>query len=322
MYIGIFNPVLQNKTLEEMCQIMSEKGVYSIEMGCGGSPGKAHCDPDVLLNDEAKFNEFKATLDKYNMNICAFSTHNNPVHPNKKIAEESDRELTNAFKMAQKMGVKTVVTFSGCPGDGPNGEKPNWVTCSWPEDFSEILEWQWKESLIPYWKEKAKEAESYGVRIAFEMHPGFCVYNVYTLLKLREAVGSVVGANFDPSHLIWQGCDPVASIRELGKHDAIFHFHAKDTKMDIYNTAINGVLDTRHYSDEINRSWKFRSVGCGHDVLFWKDIVAELRLAGYDGVLSIEHEDSLMSTMEGLDQAISTLKASVMTEPRLKMFWA
>jgi sugar phosphate isomerase/epimerase len=321
MYIGVMNPVFQKQTLEEMCQILSERDVHSIEMGCGGSPGKHHCDPDILLNDEAAFETFQNTLKKYDMSICALSTHNNPVHPNREIAQTADEELTKAFRLAQKMGIDTIVTFSGCPGDCETSQKPNWVTCSWPDDYMDILNWQWNEKLIPYWKKKVEEAKSYGVtKIAFEMHPGFCVYNPYTLLKLREAVGPEIGANFDPSHLIWQGCDPVAAIRELGKHKAIYHFHAKDTKVDTYQTAVNGVLDTRHYSE--GRSWQFRSVGCGHDLLYWRDIVAELRRAGYDKVLSIEHEDALMSMMEGLDTAIATLKQCVMTEPSLEMFWA
>ncbi len=322
MYIGIMNPVFGQLTLEEMCKTMADLGVYAIEMGCGGYPGTKHCDAAELIADEKKYQEFMATLDKYGMKVAALATHNNPVSPVAEVAKKADEELTAAFKLAQKMGVETVVGFAGCPGDGKGGTQPNWVTCSWPPEYMEILDYQWNEVLIPYWKEKVKEAEACGVRIAFEMHPGFCVYNPYTALKLREAVGPTVGVNVDPSHLFWQGIDPIAAIRELGKHGAIYHFHAKDNKIDQYNTAINGVLDTRHYSDEVNRSWKFRSVGCGHDVLFWKNVAAELRLAGYEGILSIEHEDGMMSMMEGLKQAISTLQASVMTEPRQDMFWA
>lgn len=154
------------------------------------------------------------------------------------------------------------------------------------------------------------------------MHPGFCVYNTESLLKLRRAVGPEIGANFDPSHLIWQGIDPVAAIRELGKEGAIFHFHAKDTKIDKYNTAINGVLDTKHYGDELNRSWIFRSVGYGNDLAYWKDISSALRMVGYDHVMSIEHEDSLMSQQEGLLTAINTLKQTVIQESNTGMWWA
>ena len=200
---------------------------------------------------------------------------------------------------------------------------PNWVTCPWPDDFSEILEYQWNDVLIPYWKEKVAFAKAHNVhKIALELHPGFCVYNTRSLLKLREAVGPEIGANLDPSHLIWQGMDLIAVIRELGKANAIFHFHAKDTKVDAINTAVNGVLDTQHYSEELTRSWIFRSVGYGHGEDYWKAIASELRLAGYDYAISIEHEDSLMSGKEGLLKAIGCLKNSLIFEDRGNMYWA
>ena len=153
------------------------------------------------------------------------------------------------------------------------------------------------------------------------MHPGFCVYNPETLLRLRAAVGDVIGANFDPSHLVWQGIDPVAAIRALG--GAIYHFHAKDTKIDAYNTAVNGVLDTNHYGDEIGRSWIFRTVGYGNGLDYWRDMISNLRLVGYDRVMSIEHEDSLMTTDEGLEKAVAFLKDSIIEAPKpTGMHWA
>jgi sugar phosphate isomerase/epimerase len=214
------------------------------------------------------------------------------------------------------------VGFSGCPGDCPESKNPNWVTCAWPPDYLEILDWQWNEVLIPYWKETAKLAQEIGIKkIAFEMHPGFCVYNPETLLRLREAVGPVIGANFDPSHLIWQGMDPVAAIRELA--GAIYHVHAKDTKIDGYNVARNGVLDTKHYSDELHRAWVFRTVGYGNGESYWRDLVSNLRLCGYDRVLSIEHEDSLMTIDEGLCKAVDFLKGIIIEEAKpTTMSWA
>ena len=175
--------------------------------------------------------------------------------------------------------------------------------------------------LIPYWKNTVAFAKNHGVdKIAFELHPGFCVYNTESMLKIRNAVGPEIGANLDPSHLIWQGMEPVAVIRALG--DAIFHFHAKDTKVDKYNTAVNGVLDTKPYSDEINRSWIFRSLGYGNDYSYWKDIISNLRMVGYDYALSIEHEDSLMSQNEGLEKAVEFLKGVLIKENPAEMWWA
>lgn len=320
MKIGVITNLLGNLPFEEALQYFVSKGIEMVEIGCGGYPGTQHADPDVLLNDEAKLEEFKALIKKYNVEISALSCHANPVHPDKAVAKEFDDAMRKAVLLAEKLGVHQINTFSGCPGDSENAKYPNWVTCPWPNEFGEMLEWQWNEVLIPYWKEFVAFAKSHGVdKIALEMHPGFCVYNPETLLKLRAAVGPEIGANFDPSHLIWQGIEPVAAIRAL--EGAIFHFHAKDTKVDKYNTAVNGVLDTKPYGDEIHRSWVFRSVGYGNDETYWKDIISNLRMVGYDYAISIEHEDSLMSQNEGFSKAIDMLKRAVIREEPCTMWW-
>ena len=315
MKLGVLTNLYGNLPLEEALKKFKDLGIESIELGAGGYPGTAHCDPERLLNDESAFKEWKSVIDKYGMEICALSVHGNPVHPDKKVAEAFHRDFENTVLMAEKIGVDTVITFSGCPGGCAEDKTPNWVTCPWPDDFGAILDYQWNEVLIPYWKKTAEFAKSHGVtKIAFEMHPGFCVYNPETLLKLREAVGDVIGANFDPSHLIWQGIDPVMAIRVL--KGAIYHFHAKDTKIDKYNTAKFGVLDTKHYTDEANRAWIFRSVGYGNGMDYWRDMISNLRLAGYDKVMSIEHEDSLMTPEEGLEHAAKFLKESIIRAPK------
>lgn len=320
MKIGVITNLLGNKPFEEALEYFVSKGIEMVEIGCGGYPGTDHADPDVLLNDEAKLEEFKALIKKYNVEISALSCHANPVHPNKEIAKDFDSAMRKAVLLAEKLGVHQINTFSGCPGDCEESKNPNWVTCPWPNEYGEILEWQWNEVLIPYWKEFVEFAKAHGVdKIALEMHPGFCVYNPESLLRLRAAVGPEIGANFDPSHLIWQGIEPVAAIRAL--EGAIFHFHAKDTKVDKYNTAVNGVLDTKPYSDEIHRSWVFRSVGYGNDEAYWKDIISNLRMIGYDYAISIEHEDSLMSQNEGFSKAIDMLKRCVMKEDPCTMWW-
>ena len=322
MKLSVLANLYGAKSLDETLQILTGLGVHTVEIGAGGYPGKAHCNPAELLADEKKYEEFVATFKKYDVEICALACHGNPLHPNKEIAESYDRDFKDAVLLAEKLGIDTVITFSGCPGDHENAKFPNWVTCAWPEDYVEILNWQWNEKVIPYWTETAAFAKAHNVpHIAFEMHPGFCVYNPETLLKLREAVGDVIGANFDPSHLIWQGIDPVAAIRAL--KGAIYHVHAKDTKIDKYNTAINGVLDTKHYGKELERAWVFRTVGYGNNESYWRDLVSNLRLCGYDRVLSIEHEDSVMSIDEGLRKAVSFLKDIVIYEEKpTTMSWA
>lgn len=323
MKLGTLTVALGDLPFEEACRFLAERGVQMVEIGCGGFPGKAHCDAAELLADQGKRQAFVDTLKKYNLQISALSSHGNMVHPDKAVAEKFEKDFTDAILLAEKLNVPVVNTFSGCPGGSKNDTTPNWVTCPWPDDFSDILDYQWNEVLIPYWKKKATFAREHGVnQIALELHPGFCVYNTKTLLRLRREVGTEIGANFDPSHLIWQGMDPCVAIRELGREGAIYHFHAKDTKIDGVNTGVNGVLDTTHYGQELERSWIFRTVGYGHGEDYWRDIISQLRMVGYDYAISIEHEDGLMSGREGLEKAIGFLKNVLIYEDRGAMYWA
>ena len=320
MKLGVMNPVINYMPFEEALAYLSDLGVQCIEIGAGGYPGDAHLNASEIANNKTKAEEYKALLKKYNLEISALSCHGNPLHPNKDIASDFDTQFKNTILAAEALGVDTVIGFSGCPGDCDESKNPNWVTCAWPNEFGDILKWQWEEKVIPYWKETAAFAKAHGVtKIAFEMHPGFVVYNPESLLKLREAVGDIIGANFDPSHLFWQGIDPVYAIKAL--KGAIHHFHAKDTKIDEYNTKVNGVLDTKSLADVSGRSWIFRTIGYGHDKSVWNDIISTLKACGYDGAISIEHEDALMSPTEGLEKAIKFLKETLIFENAGEMWW-
>lgn len=321
MKLSVFSPVLGAMTLEESLKYLKGLGVSALELGCGGYPGIKHADAKELVKDKKKITVLKDLFEKYEMEISAISVHGNPVHPNASVATGFQNDFDAACKLAGILNVERIVTFSGCPGD-KTSTYPNWVTCPWPEDFTKVLDYQWNEVLIPYWGKAVKNAEDSGVKkICLEMHPGFCVYNPETLLKLRKAVGNMVGANFDPSHLFWQGINPIDAIKFLG--DSIYFFHAKDTSINIANTRINGVLDTKHYGDELNRSWIFRTVGYGHNSLDWKEIISMLRLVGYDAAISIEHEDSLMTPKEGLEKAVKFLQDIMIFQTQKDgMWWA
>ena len=321
MKLSVLANLYGSKPLDEALAKITALGVHSVEIGAGGYPGKDHCNPAELLADEKKLEAFKATFKKYDVEICALACHGNPIHPDKAIAKQFHDDMVNAILLAEKIGVDTIVGFSGCPGSDPDAKRPSWITCPWPDDFLDTLKYQW-EVMIAYWKDMTAFAKTHGVtKIALEMHPGFCVYNPETLLKLRAEVGDVIGANLDPSHLIWQGINPVIAARNLA--GAIYHVHAKDTKIDDLNTSANGVLDTKHYGDEINRSWIFRTVGYGHGEGYWRDFVSALRLVGYDKVLSIEHEDSLMTIDEGLEKAVKFLDGVMIKEEKpCGMRWA
>ncbi len=232
------------------------------------------------------------------------------VHPNATHAAKDADTFRKTVQLAEMLEVNVIVGFSGCPGGTPQDTQPNWITYRWPPEFNEMLQWQWKEKVVPYWKEAAKFARSHGVkRLAFEMHPNFVVYNPRTLLKLREAVGEEIGANNDLSHLFWQGCDPVEVIHFLGKQGAIFHAHMKDTVLFPENLAKYGVLNFAFDKDDlVNASATFRAVGYGHSASLWKSVLQAYMDIGYEGILSIENEDPILSGEVGVERAVYVLK--------------
>ena len=320
MKIGVFAVLFGEKPLGEALDYIKSAGCGAVEIGCGHYPGKAHCDPAALLSDDAALAAFRNEFESRGLEISALSCHGNVLHPDRAVAQADDQNFRETIELASRLGVQNIINFSGCPGDSEHSTKPNWVTCPWPPDFLEILEWQWNDVAAPYWSEIGALAKSKGVRIAIELHPGFLAYHTDSFLRLRAIGGDAIGVNFDSSHLFWQGMDPLVCARELG--DAIFHVHMKDTWLDKPNIARTGVLDTKPYTLEKERSWIFRTVGYGHGQEFWRALISELRLAGYDGALSIEHEDSILSINEGFTRAVDFLADSVLTEDRTTPWWA
>ena len=319
MKVGIFAVLFSERPFEDVLDYIKEAGCEAVEIGCGAYPGDDHCKPKALLDNKEAQQKFKDAIASRGIEISALSCHGNPLHPNKEISGAHDAIFRDTVRLAAELGVGTVITFSGCPGDSDNAKSPNWVTCPWPPDFGETLEWQWKEKVTPYWSEAGQFAKDNGVRVAIELHPGFVAYHTESFWRLREIGGDAIGVNFDPSHLFWQGMDPLVCVRELG--ETIYHVHMKDTWLDQPNIRRNGVLDTKRYTDEVNRSWIFRTVGYGHGTEFWRALISELRLAGYDGALSIEHEDSILSVNEGFTRAVKFLKESVITEKPGAAWW-
>jgi sugar phosphate isomerase/epimerase len=323
MKLGVFTVLYQSLPLEQALDKVKAMGAEAVEIGTGNYPSTAHCDAAELLADEAKARGLKETVESRDLFISAFSQHGNPLHPDPDVAREAHETWRNTVQLANLLEVPVVNAFAGCPGDSETSKHPNWVTCAWPPDYLEILEWQWSERIVPYWIEEAEYATEQGVKIGFEMHPGFVVYNPETMLRLREAVGSdVIGCNFDPSHLFWQGIEPVEAIKVLGQAGTIVHVHAKDIYLDRANIRRNGVLDTKPYGQILDRSWTFRTVGYGQGDKVWRDIISALRTVGYDYVLSIEHEDPLASADEGLGKAISLLDSLLFKEQPGEMWWA
>jgi len=322
MKLGVFTVLFAGKKFEEMLDHVKESGLDAVEIGTGGNPGNDFCPLDELLESEEKRTAYLEKVHSRGLTISAFSCHDNPISPNKEQARKAHETFVKTVKLASLMDVPVVNTFSGTPGSHEDSKYPNWPVTPWPTEYSEILKWQWEEKLIPYWKEQGKFAEEHGVKIGIELHAGFLVHTPYTMLKLREATNDAVGANLDPSHLWWQGIDPVAAIKILGKANAIHHFHAKDTYIDQDNVNMYGLTDMQPYASVQTRAWTFRSVGYGHSSQEWSNIISALRTYGYDYVVSIEHEDPIMSIDEGFSQAVKNLKAVNIKEPAADMWWA
>jgi DNA-(apurinic or apyrimidinic site) lyase len=322
MDIGVLTVPLGEEPIEEAFAYLSGMGVDAVELGVGGYPGEDHIDRGDHLDDDRAQAELDDLLDEHGLRISALAAHNNPLHPDDDRADRADRELREAVELADQLGVDTVTCFSGLPAGAPGDSTPNWVTAPWPTEHAEALEYQWDEVAVPYWRDLAAHADDHGVDLALEMHPNMLVYEPTGMVALREATNERVGANVDPSHLYWQGIDVPEAIRFLGDHDAIHHVHAKDTRVYESNARVKGVLDTTDYTEEADRSWLFRSIGYGHDEAHWKDVVSTLRMAGYEGALSIEHEDSLTSSREGLEKAVDVLGRAVFETHPGDAYWA
>lgn len=321
MKLGVMAAGLGGMKWEQALDYCQKVGLEAIELPVGAYPGKPFFEPQDALNDAGAQKRIKDDCAKRNLEIIGLAVHGNPVSPDSDLAADHAEAHDTAVRLAPKLGTDVVINFSGCPGGSPDDKMPNWVTCAWPPEFEKIRDYQWDEVLKPFWERKNTEAANEGVRIALEAHPGFCVYNTETILKLRDACGEQLGANLDPSHFFWQGIDPVESARVLGDAGCIFHVHGKDTAIDAHNTRINGTLDTKSYGDLDNRSWVFRTCGYGHGDDFWKPFISMLRLKGYDGVISIEHEDAYMSVQEGFEKAITYLRSVLIVEKSGQAWW-
>lgn len=290
--------------------------IDTFELACGGYvTDLRYGDPDVLLDDESKLSAWRDAYERHGLTIRALSIHGQPLSPDPQIAKTYAHQFRQACRLAEAIGAQTLTLLAGLP-EGASGEStPCWVVA--PPEFqptnADILAWQWEERVIPYWQEHARIAEDHGCRLCFEMLAADVVYNPRSLMMLRDAIGPVVGCNFDPSHLFWQGIDVFEALRVLG--DAVYWVHAKDLRIEEHNVRVNGVLDVTPSSDIQNRAWNFATVGYGHDDGFWRKFVTALRLIGYDDTLSIEHEDETMTLSEGLEKAVRFLSPLVLINP-------
>jgi sugar phosphate isomerase/epimerase len=319
MKIGAFLACFEGWALDDALSFLHDSGAEVVELSTFGRRVAVDYNLDDLLSSQGLRDELTGRINTHGLSISSLSCHGNALHPQSEVANRQIDLFRSTVSLASMLGVDTVVDFSGCPGDSPNATYPNWVTCAWPDDFPKILAWQWNEAIIPYWRETAKFCDDHGVRVALEMHPGMSVYNPRNLMRLRDAVTPTVGANLDPSHLIWQQIDIIAAIRYLG--DAIHHVHMKDCELRTHRLAEVGVLDTTPFSEWDKRGWLYRTLGHGRNPEFWKQFVTALKEVGYTGNLSVEHEDVLYDAADGTAKAIALISAIRPASDKLNTWW-
>lgn len=304
MKLGFVSDSLGGMSFTDMLDNAQRMGVSGVEVNTCGWSTAPHCDMQQLLSSATARSEFVNAFDARGLEIISLNANGNPLHPTDPLQGEG---LKNTLRLAGELGIKTVCTMSGLPAGSATDTMPNWVVSSWPPETQDILRYQWQEKLIPFWTDIAAMAQHYGVeRIALELHGNQCVYNVPSLLKLRDEIGPVIGANLDPSHLFWMGADPLAAAEALG--EAIYHVHAKDTMLNGPVQATTSLLENGSLMDIPARSWSYITLGFGHGEEWWRQFCYRLKMAGYDGWLSIEHEDVLLNSLEGLEKSVSLLQ--------------
>lgn len=304
MRIGLVTDCLAQLPFDELLETAANLGIQCLEFGCGGWSSAPHVNLELLLENEAERENFVAKIRDHGLEISALNCSGNQLAPGER-GKSNDRVVRNTMKLAQLIGIRRIVMMSGLPG-GPGDQHANWITTAWPPEGHEILRYQWDDVAIPYWRDLVNYASEHGIeKICVEQHAHQLVYNTETLLRLRDAVGEMVGVNFDPSHALWMGGEPLRAIRHL--RGAIYHVHAKDTRIDPHNREINTLLETKPHERVAERSWNYVTLGYGHSEIWWRDFVIQLKQNGYDDVLSIEHEDYNLPPLVGVRKSIDLL---------------
>lgn len=305
MKLGFVSDSLGALPFAAMLDHAARMGVQGVEVNTGGWSTAPHLNLAKMLNSADARRTFQAAFADRGLDVISLNANGNPLHPTDPAQGAC---LRDTIRLAGEMGIKMVCTMSGLPAGRDGDLMPNWVVSSWPPETQTMLRYQWEEKLLPFWTEIAALAKSCGVeRIALELHGNQCVYNVPSLLRLRSMIGPVVGANLDPSHLFWMGADPLIAAEALG--DAVYHVHAKDTFLNAPVQATTSLLENGSLMDIQKRSWSYITLGFGHGEEWWRQFCYRLKMGGYDGWLSIEHEDMMLNSLESLEKSVALLQS-------------
>lgn len=324
MKLGVYTAVLHDRPLPEALDVIASLGLEAAEINAGGFLPPVHIPIDDVIASPSARDDYLGIFADHGIALAGLNANGNPLHPDPVIGRKHADDLRRAIRAAGALGQTRVVTMSGLPGGEPGATRPNWVVNAWSSGALDVLDYQWEQVVVPFWKEIDALAGDHGVKVAIEMHPQNVVFSPPTLRELVERTGAThVGAEMDPSHLFWQGMDPVAAVRHLGP--LVFHAAAKDVRINP-NASVYGVLDNRfrrlrededrvglgghEYVNEWPRdsAWDFVALGRGHDVAFWTEFLRALHEVDPEMAVNIEHEDTSLGRIEGLEVAAAVLK--------------
>jgi sugar phosphate isomerase/epimerase len=308
MKIGLVADGLAKLSRTACLDRLAEMEMACVEFGTGCWSSAPHLRLDELLVSATERDKLLGEIRDRDLEISALNCSGNPLHPGE--SGMSHQQVTRkTIELAALLRVDRVVMMSGLPA-APGDSTPNWITTSWPPETTSVLEWQWKERVIPYWQDLVLLASRRGIKLCLEQHGMQCVYNNASFFRLREAVGPTIGVNFDPSHLLWMGGDPVRAIEALG--ECVYHVHGKDTRIEPKAKA-NGLIDTSPVTPVGARAWNYVTLGHGESVRSWLRIVETLKSVGYDDVISIENEDYLIPAEEAILSSNAVLQFCIST---------
>jgi sugar phosphate isomerase/epimerase len=318
--LALMSASMLDRSWEAMLDAAVACGIGQIEACAGGHIPTRHYDPRELSADGDALARFRSTLDERELELCSFSCHGNPLHPDPERAASDHEDFVATCRVASELGVAHVSLLAGLPAGGPGDSTPNWIVNSAFPGLDDSYRWQWEERVLPYWREAASVADAHGVVLCIEPHSADVVYNTPTFERLREEVGPTIAMNFDPSHLWWQGIDPIAAVEAAGP--AIATCHVKDASLDRRRIERDGALSPVSYDRWDLRPWAFSTPGFGHDERFWARLVLALRRAAYSGTLSIECEDPWLSPGDTLTASAELLRRVLPAEPAPGVDWA
>lgn len=313
MQLGLLIDPRLDRSWEDALDLAVRHGISYIEPCGGGHVPKSYVDPVALAGDKDALSEFAESVSSRGLRIAALGCYGNPLHPDEERARAAQDDFIAMCAVASELSVDRITVISGVPAGGPHDRAPNWIIPSIYFGFEAAYRWQWEERLIPYWREACRVAQDHDLTICMEPIGGSMVYNGQTFLRLRDACGDTLSVNFDPSHVWWMGIDPLVLIEQLG--DAIAYSHAKDVGFESRRVARDGVVPACAYDDWSSRTWTYRAIGFGHPEKFWKDMFTSLRRGGYDDVVTIEVEESFMSTDETIDKSVEMLRRALPRDP-------